>query len=156
SSLAGQFVQRWIKRPSQCIVAVFHKCPNSQKLRYVDALMRERFTRLVPSVRDHLLLYAKGVMGQRLLGIASTVPDRFIAYGCSGVAASNIEYKDTNSDEFISDLASCRGVLCTAGQQLIGESRYFGKPILVVPIPRQHEQEINARYARIEGIGDYC
>jgi UDP:flavonoid glycosyltransferase YjiC (YdhE family) len=47
-------------------------------------------------------------------------------------------------------------VVCTGGQQLIGEARYFGKPLLVIPIPNQHEQEINARYAQREGIGDYC
>lgn len=154
--MAGQFVERWIKRPWQCIVAVFHRCPTSQKFRRVDALLRERFTQLVPSNGDRILLYVKGPMGQRLAQIASTVPARFVAYGCSGVAAENIEYKETNSDQFIADLASCRGVLCTAGQQLIGEARYFGKPLLVVPMPQQYEQEINARYARSEGIGDYC
>lgn len=94
-------------------------------------------------------------MGQRLCQIASTVPADFIAYGCDGVAAPNINYKNTSSDAFINDLAACRGVLSTAGQQLIGEARYFGKPLLVVPMPGQHEQEINARYARLEGLGDY-
>jgi uncharacterized protein (TIGR00661 family) len=94
-------------------------------------------------------------MGQRLCQIASTVSAEFIAYGCDGVAAPNIRYKNTSSDAFINDLAACRGVLSTAGQQLIGEARYFGKPILVVPMPGQHEQEINARFARIEGIGNY-
>jgi UDP:flavonoid glycosyltransferase YjiC (YdhE family) len=38
----------------------------------------------------------------------------------------------------------------------MGEARYFGKRMLVVPMPNQHEQEINARYARLGGIGDYC
>jgi UDP:flavonoid glycosyltransferase YjiC (YdhE family) len=38
----------------------------------------------------------------------------------------------------------------------MGEARYFGKPIFVVPMPNQHEQEINARYARLEGFGDWC
>lgn len=156
SRMAGEFVRRWIKGPSQCIVAVFHQCPASRKFRHVAALMRDRFARVAPSDGDHVVLYAKGILGERLLRIASTVPARFMAYGCSGVAAANIEYKETNSDGFIADLASCRGVLCTAGQQLIGEARYFGKPILAVPMPQQYEQEINARYARNEGIGDYC
>jgi uncharacterized protein (TIGR00661 family) len=109
-----------------------------------------------PSDGEHILLYAKGKLGQRLTEMASRVPAHFIVYGCRGAIAANLEYKDTSSDEFIDDLASCRGVLCTAGQQLIAEARYFGKPMLVVPMPNQHEQEINARYARLEGIGDFC
>jgi uncharacterized protein (TIGR00661 family) len=154
--LAGIFVESWIRHPVQCIVAVFHRCPESKKFRGVDALMRNRFSQLSPTDGEHILLYAKGVIGKRIARITSTVPAKFIAYGCPEVPASNIECKDVNSDDFITDLASCRGVLCTAGQQLIGEAKYFGKPVLVVPIPGQHEQEINARYARIEGIGDYC
>jgi uncharacterized protein (TIGR00661 family) len=71
------------------------------------------------------------------------------------VAAANIKYKQTSYEGFAADLASARCVVCSAGQQLIGESRYFGKRLLVVPMPNQHEQEINARYVRREGIGDF-
>jgi uncharacterized protein (TIGR00661 family) len=88
--------------------------------------------------------------------VAAKVDERFITYGCDGVRADNIEYRPTSDQEFARDLASCKAVLCTGGQQLIGESRYFGKPTLIVPIPKQHEQEINARFARQLGIGDFC
>jgi UDP:flavonoid glycosyltransferase YjiC (YdhE family) len=64
--------------------------------------------------------------------------------------------KPTCNDEFIADLASCKAVISSRGQQLIGEARYFGKPPLVVRMPKQHEQEINARYTKKEGLGDYC
>ena len=86
--IAGQFVEHWIKRPWQCIVAVFHSCPASRKFRHVDVLLRQRFLQAAPSDGEHILLYAKGIMGQRLTQIASTVPARFIAYGCTGVSAT--------------------------------------------------------------------
>jgi uncharacterized protein (TIGR00661 family) len=156
SRLAGQFVRRWIKQPSQCVVAVFHQCPANGSFQRVDALVRDRFTKVRPSAGEQILLYAKGALGQRMLRVAATVSARFIAYGCSGVEAANITYKPTSSDKLVDDLAACRGVLCTAGQQLIGEARYFGKRVLAVPIPGQHEQEINARYAQLDGIGDSC
>jgi UDP:flavonoid glycosyltransferase YjiC (YdhE family) len=47
-------------------------------------------------------------------------------------------------------------VVSSGGQQLIGEARYFGKPLLVVPMPKQHEQEINAHFAQQEGLGEHC
>ena len=119
-------------------------------------MLRDRMARLRPSKGDHLLLYGRGKIGKQMARIASAVPERFIAYGCSGQPAENIDHKQISYDEFAADLASCKAVVCTGGQQLIGEARYFGKPMLVVPIPNQHEQEINARYARKERIGDYC
>jgi uncharacterized protein (TIGR00661 family) len=156
SRLTGEFVRRWIKQPRQCIVAVFHHCPPSAHYQRVDVLLRDTIARLRPSEGEHVLLYGRGELGRRMTRIASTVPSCFIAYGCEGVAAQNIEYKSTSQEGFARDLASCKAVVCTGGQQLIGEAGYFGKPVLVIPIPNQHEQEINARYARSEGIGDYC
>lgn len=154
--LAGQFVQRWIYRPRQCIVAVFHACPPSPQYRRVDVLLRDRLARLQPNTGNHVLLYGRGELGARMALIASTVDAQFIAYGCHGTAADNITYKPTSYEEFARDLASCKAVLCTGGQQLIGEARYFGKPMLIVPIPKQHEQEINARFACRQGIGEFC
>lgn len=156
SHMAGQFVRRWIKNPRECIVAVFHKCPTSHHYRHVDALLREYLTKLEPTDGDHVLLYARAGLGRRMAELAAGTSARFIAYGCDGPPAANIEYKPTSAAGFARDLASCRAVLASGGQQLIGEASYFGKPILVVPIPKQHEQVINAHYAQLEGIGEYC
>jgi uncharacterized protein (TIGR00661 family) len=154
--LAGQFVRRWIHKPRQCIVAVFHPCPPNPRYQRVEALLRDRLAQLRPTQGSHVLLYGRGELGRRIARVASTLAERFVAYGCEGVAAENIEYKATSYEGFTRDLASCKAVLSTAGQQLIGEAQYLGKPLLVVPIPRQHEQEINAHYARLQGIGDFC
>jgi uncharacterized protein (TIGR00661 family) len=156
SRLAGEFVRRWIKQPNLCIVAVFHRCPPSPHYRHVNALLRERIAHLKPTQEDHVLLYGRGELGRRIAQAASKVPARFVAYGCDGAAAANIEYRPACERRFAADLASCRAVLCTGGQQLISEARYLGKPMLIVPIPYQHEQVINARYAAGEGLGHYC
>jgi uncharacterized protein (TIGR00661 family) len=159
SRLVGEIVRRWIKDPKQCIVAVFHHCPPSRHYQRVDALLRDSIAALTPGDGEHLLLYGRGELGRRIARVASTVPARIIAYGCDyggHPSPQSIEFKPTNQESFAADLASCRAVVCTGGQQLIGEARYFGKPLLVVPIPNQHEQEINARYVEREEIGEYC
>jgi uncharacterized protein (TIGR00661 family) len=156
SRLAGQVVRRWIRRPRQCIVAVFHQCPLSRHFRNVDVLLRERIANVQPRAGEHVVLYGRGELGRRMARVASAVNERFVAYGFEAEPAANIEHKRTSNNEFIEDLASCKAVVSSGGQQLIGEARYFGKPLLVVPMPKQHEQEINARYAKKEGLGDYC
>jgi uncharacterized protein (TIGR00661 family) len=154
--LAGAFVQRWIHEPRLCIVAVFHRCPPTPRYLRVHTLIRDRMACLPATAGDHVLIYGRRAIGQQLVRAAASLPERFIIYGCEGPPAGNLTYKRTSYDEFAADLASCKAVLCTAGQQLIGEAAYFGKPILAVPIPRQHEQEINARFVRLENIGDCC
>ncbi len=156
SRLAGEFVQRWIKQPRQCIVAVFHQCPSSRHYRQVDVMLRQQIANQQSHEGEHVLMYGRGALGRRMAEAARTVDERFVGYGFEAGAAPNIEYKRTSSVEFIADLASCKAVISTAGQQLIGEARYFGKPMLIVPMPKQHEQEINALYAKKEGLGDYC
>jgi len=153
--VAGAFVRRWIWQPRLCIVAVFHRCPPSPQYHRVGVLVRDRMARLRPSPGAHVLLYGYGEIGKRLVDVAKSIPEQFVAYGCKGDVADNIQFKPTSYHEFAADLASCKAVISTAGQQLIGEASFFGKPIFVVPIPNQHEQLINARYVRKEKIGDY-
>lgn len=155
--LAGQFVRHWIQGPRACIVAVFHDCPPSRHYRHVDVLLRRQIAALVPREDEHVLVYARAGIGRRLAEVAAAVPSaRFIVYGCDGPRADNVEYKPTSHEMFARDLASCRAVICSAGQQLIGEACYFGKPLLAVPIPKQHEQQINACYVERERIGEHC
>jgi uncharacterized protein (TIGR00661 family) len=121
-------------------------------------MLRDRIATLDPTDNDFVLLYGRGALGRRMVAAARDVPARFVAYGSDPAAdvPPNVEFRQASYDSFATDLAACRAVLCAGGQQLIGEARYFGKPLLVVPIPRQHEQEINARYAALDGLGEYC
>jgi uncharacterized protein (TIGR00661 family) len=53
---------------------------------------------------------------------------------------------------FLEDLASCRAVVSTAGNQLIGEAIYLGKPVCVMP-EACAEQRLNAAAVERMGIG---
>lgn len=156
SRMAGLFVKHWIKRPRQCIVAVFHRCPASRHYRNVEVLLRRQVASLQPSEGEHVVLYGRGELGRRIARAASAAGGHYVAYGFESEPLANVEYKRTSNQQFLADLASCKAVISSGGQQLIGEARYFGKPVLVVPMPKQHEQEINARYAKQERLGDHC
>jgi len=124
---AGSFVRWWIKHTSMNIVATFHDCPRSQS-----------------------------AIGRRIASLASGLSEPLLAYGFDGPPAAHLQYRPLDDPGFAEDLASCRAVICLAGQQLLAEARFFGKPVLAIPMPNQHEQEINARYVRAERLGDFC
>jgi UDP:flavonoid glycosyltransferase YjiC (YdhE family) len=63
-----------------------------------------------------------------------------------------LQFLPPSSLPFIEDLAGCRAVLSTAGNQLVGEAIYLGKPVLVMP-ERCVEQRLNAAAVERLGIG---
>lgn len=64
----------------------------------------------------------------------------------------NLEFRPLSNERFVQDLAGCRAVLSTAGNQLIGEAIHFGKPILAVP-EDAFEQRLNAHMIERMGVG---
>jgi uncharacterized protein (TIGR00661 family) len=67
--------------------------------------------------------------------------------------SGRLRFFDIDPNRFVSDLAHCRGLVCTAGNQLIGEALYLQKPVLALPEPKNFEQEINGHYVAQNGIG---
>ncbi len=67
-----------------------------------------------------------------------------------------LRYQPFSEDKFIDDLASCKAVIAGGGFTLMGEAVYLHKPMLAVPLARQFEQVLNARYLELEGFGKHA
>jgi len=68
----------------------------------------------------------------------------------------NLRYRPFSEAGFIDDLASSRGVIASGGFTLMGEAVYLHKPMLAVPLGRQFEQMMNARYLEYLGYGKFA
>jgi uncharacterized protein (TIGR00661 family) len=107
---------------------------------------------------EHLLVYTTGEGNEGLaktLG-ATGLPCRI--YGMRRdlkheVVESKLHYRPFSEAGFIDDLASARAVIAGGGFTLMGEAVYLRKPMLAVPLGRQFEQVLNARYLQHEGFG---
>ncbi|MHC5179483.1 MAG: glycosyltransferase family protein [Planctomycetota bacterium] len=109
---------------------------------------------------DHIIMYATNANEQtqrRILEIARCFPRQgFFIYGFNrAMEIGNCIFKKTSSEGFIRDLASCRGVIATAGFSLISECLHFRKPMLLLPLKEQYEQRLNAYYVQRLGLGQY-
>ncbi len=67
-----------------------------------------------------------------------------------------LRFCEIDEHRFVDDLAGCTAVFCAAGNQLLGESIYLGKPVLALPEPLHHEQLINSYFLRKMGVGDFA
>lgn len=64
----------------------------------------------------------------------------------------NLDFRAPSNSGFVQDMARCRAILSTAGNQLIGEATYLGKPILAIP-ENAFEQRLNAYMIERMGVG---
>lgn len=64
----------------------------------------------------------------------------------------NLEFRPINGSDFLSELAKCEGLLCSAGFEAPAEALYLGKKLFVIPIKGQYEQNCNAAALKRLGI----
>lgn len=143
--------------PDRVIVSSFFDAPARRHgVRVVGPIMRDAVQQVEPSWGDHLLVYLSNgehefipALEQALQGL--DLPVR--VYGAPKTGRDgHIEYKPIANRPFLEDLASCRAVVSTTGNQLLGEITYFQKPVLGMPVECL-EQRLNAMQIDAMGIG---
>lgn len=65
----------------------------------------------------------------------------------------NLVFHQLNDRLFLEKMATCKGLVSTAGFESICEAMYYGKPVWMVPLAGQYEQLCNAHDAQISGAG---
>jgi uncharacterized protein (TIGR00661 family) len=65
---------------------------------------------------------------------------------------ANIRLYPQGSKSFLSHLASCHGIISTAGHGLLSEAMYLGIPVLALPL-KFYEQQMNAKVIADGGFG---
>ena len=68
-------------------------------------------------------------------------------YNLEGISINSI-----SDNLFTKKIASCYGIICAGGFSLTSEAIFLGKPMLVVPVKAQIEQQFNAAALEKEGI----
>jgi len=108
--------------------------------------------------KEHLLVYTTGEGNETLAKTLAATGLECRIYGMrrdlkTEEVEGNLHYRPFSEAGFIDDLASCRAVIAGGGFTLMGEAVYLKKPMLAVPLARQFEQVVNARYLAHEGFG---
>lgn len=152
----------WIYRtlmgtPQRVIVSSFyHAPPRWSGVEVIGPLLRAEVLQFAPRAGEHLLCYFnKGEFQftpqvERTLAAAG-VP--VLVYGTQRRGlVGNLDFRPLSNLPFVEDLAGCRAVISTAGNQLVGEALHYGKPLLVMPEDCV-EQRMNAAAVERMGIG---
>jgi uncharacterized protein (TIGR00661 family) len=144
-------------RPDRILIASFYPAePRRSGTRIVGPILRGEIHGIEASRGEHLLAYFNKGEHQFRPQIRATLKSigcPVIVYGTPFRGHDGVlEFRAPSVDGFIDDLARCRGVIATAGNQLIGEAIHFGKPFLALP-EDAFEQQLNAWMIERMGIG---
>lgn len=142
--------------PDRAIVSSFFDAPAKRPgVCVVGPVIRKEVRRTKPTRGEHLLVYFSKDHEftpriERAL-MELDCPVRIYGTIRRGLQG-NLQFKPKANLPFIEDLASCRAVYSTAGNQLCGEVVYYGKPMLAAPIECL-EQRLNALQIERMGLG---
>jgi uncharacterized protein (TIGR00661 family) len=121
-------------------------------------ILRPEILAARPERGGHLLVYQTSTSNKALPDILQRSGIECRVYGLrrdlkQDVREGRVIYRPFSEQGFIDDLRTARGVIASAGFTLMGEAVYLGRPMLAVPLRKQFEQVLNARYLEAQGYG---
>lgn len=151
-------VYKWLMgSPERVIVSSFYEAPPRRAgVAVVGPMLRDQVYRLRPFRGEHILVYLNNGEHQFTKRMEAALrgadcPVRLYGVRREGVDG-NFDFRPPSNRPFLEDLAGCRAVISTAGNQLVGEAMHLDKPLLVTPEDCV-EQRLNAAAVERMGIG---
>jgi uncharacterized protein (TIGR00661 family) len=157
AALAAPFVRALYDWQIATIVSSFYAPPLKEAYTdttLVGTLIRPEIAGLRPERGRHLVAYIRRQAAPDVLEALRACGREVRLYGLGPrPAEGNLRFLAVDERRFVDDLASCDAVVSTAGNQLVGEALYLGKPMLVLPEARNFEQAVNAHFLEQSGAG---
>lgn len=160
--LTKAFIKSKLPFCDQYLVTTFFRPEvRKERTRLVPPILRPEILKANRRDGEHLLVYTTGEGNE---GLAETLAKTGLECRIYGMrrdlkeerVEGNLRFQPFSEDKFIDDLASSRAVIAGGGFTLMGEAVYLRKPMLAVPLARQFEQVLNARYLQHEGYGRHA
>ncbi|HJX06020.1 MAG TPA: glycosyltransferase family protein [Candidatus Nanoarchaeia archaeon] len=151
---------------SKCIIASVFKPELKRKkigktrIIVVGPLIRDEIEKEKKSVtkNNFVLIYVKPVLEKAIIPLLKGVDANFVMYVAHPEKyrkTSRITYEAHSAEGFAKDMARCKAVISSAGEQLMSEAIYLGKPLFLMPEGGQFEQIFNGYCVKTAGFGDY-
>jgi uncharacterized protein (TIGR00661 family) len=153
----GTVVRLYHRGAQETIVSAFFRPPlrrGVKRVTQIGPLLRPEVRDATTRAGSHLVAYIRRSASPALLDGLAGLGCEVRVYGLGAApSAGRLRFFKIDPFRFVDDLASSRALVCTAGNQLIGEALYLGKPIFAMPERGNFEQAINAHFIAHSGMG---
>lgn len=121
----------------------------------IGVLLRPEVRAARPRAGSHLVAYWRKFGSTPVLRALENTGLEVRVYGLGErPPRGRLSFHAISEAGFVADLAGCTALVCTAGNQLVGEALYLGKPVFALAETGNYEQEINAHFLQASGAGD--
>ncbi len=127
-----------------------------EHVRQVGPMLRPEIVSTAPQTGEFLLSYLRSNTPPNVIESLAKCRFPVRVYGLGERASiGRLTFHAIDEIRFVEDLSRCAGLFSAAGNQLLGEALYFGKPVFAIPERMHHEQQINAHFLQQMGAGDW-
>lgn len=139
------------KQSAEAISSFYHLPPRvgTEAIQRFGVLLRSSIVEAKKVMREtgeHLVVYIRRHAPDHFWESLRGSGQKAIVYGLGlrpDMADGRIQFREICDEQFVQDLATCRGLITTAGNQLVGEAFFLRKPVLAIPEPGNFEQQLN-------------
>ncbi len=125
-----------------------------EKVTQVGLMFRAELHQAQPADAGHITAYLRrGLSSNVRQALAECGRPVHIFTSMPEPMQGNLQFYKVNPDTFTHSLSQCAALVTTAGNQLVGEALFLGKPVLAMPEPGNIEQEINGYFLNACGGG---
>lgn len=160
AALMSLIVRSFCSGQQHTVVSSFYFPPlrsNSQNVTQVGVMLRPEIVETVPETQPHLVAYWRRFAPDHVISALRECGREVRIYGLGSQPRSgNLVFQPIGEQRFLEDLATSSGLVSTAGNQLVGEALYLGKPVLAFPEARNFEQYINAHFLERSAAGSWA
>ena len=146
----GLVVRAYDSPAAARVVSSFYFPPLRRGCEHVTqtgVLLRPAVLAAEPSSQSHVVVYWRRQAPPGALDALAQLRREVRVYGLGPQESRGpLRFQAADEDRFVADLASCAALICTAGNQLVGEAIYLRKPVLAIPEPGNYEQFVNAHF----------
>ena len=127
-----------------------------EHVRQVGPMLRAEIVSTLPHTEEFLLSYLRSNTPPQIIDALAQCGWPVRVYGLGDrPAVGRLSFHAIDEHRFVKDLSACAGLFSAAGNQLLGEALYFGKPVFAIPENMHHEQQINAHFLQQMGAGEW-
>ena len=142
------------------VVSSFYFPPlrkSCQNVTQVGVMLRPEILATVPEHQSHIVAYWRRFAPPNVMEALQASGREVRVYGLGNRPRSgNLVFQPISEQRFLEDLANSSALISTAGNQLVGEALFLGKPVLAFPEARNFEQYINAHFLAQSGAGAWA
>lgn len=142
------------------VTTFFYPEVRKKRTTLIPPILRQQILDATPQRGEHLLVYQTSETFAQLPTMLRKLDMPVLIYGLDKEITAdrvegNLTFRPFSEAQFVHDLATCAGVVASAGFTLLGEALHLKKPYLATPVRRQFEQLLNSRYLEHLGYGTY-